>query len=92
MGLTDKITTYFIHKVDKSLDLEKINQVVFISFTSIISIFFYLVFGTFALINERYLLALILGTASAFICTVPTSWLFVQIRLLWSRPLFFFTC
>ena len=66
MGMTDKITTYFIHKVDKSLDLEKINQVVFISFTSIISIFFYLVFGTFALINERYLLALILGTASAF--------------------------
>lgn len=65
MGLTDKITAYFIHKVDKSLDLEKINQIVFISFTAIISIFFYLVFGTFALINERYLLALILGIVSA---------------------------
>jgi CheY-like chemotaxis protein len=65
MGLLNNITNYFTNKVDTRLGLESTNKIVTISFTSIIAIVYYLAFGAIALINDSYLLALILGVASA---------------------------
>lgn len=64
MSLLKNITNYFSDKVDKKLDLENINKAITISFSTLISILFYLFFGIIALINENYLLALVLGIAS----------------------------
>jgi CheY-like chemotaxis protein/signal transduction histidine kinase len=65
MGLLRNITNYFDQKADSNLDFENVSKSVTISFTSIIGIFFYIVFGVISLINESYLLALVLGLASA---------------------------
>lgn len=65
MSFLKNITTHFLEKVDKKLDFENSNRAVTISFSAIISIIFYLFFGTIAIINESYVLALILGIASA---------------------------
>lgn len=65
MGLLHNITNYFAQKVDKRLDLQSINKVVTVSFASVFAILFYLTFGVIALINDNYLLALVLGMASA---------------------------
>lgn len=65
MGLLHNITNYFAQKVDKRLDLQSINKVITVSFASVFAILFYLIFGIIALINDNYILALILGIASA---------------------------
>ena len=65
MGLLKNITNYFDQKIDKSLDFDNARKSITISFVAIIAIIFYLVFGVISLINESYLLALILGIASA---------------------------
>jgi len=66
MGLLRYLTNYFSKKVDNNLDTEVINKVITISYASTISLFFYITFGIIALFNENYLLALVLGVASAF--------------------------
>lgn len=65
MGLLQKLTNYFLQKIDDKLDLEETNKVITISFASAISLLFYLSFGIIAIINENYLLALVLGIGSA---------------------------
>ena len=65
MGLLQRITNYFLQKVDQTLDLDTKNKIVTVSFAAIVSTFFFLFFGVLALINEIYLLALVLGLASA---------------------------
>lgn len=65
MGLLQKLTNYFLQKVDDNLDLENANKVITVSFASAISLFFYLTFGIISIINENYLLALVLGSGSA---------------------------
>jgi CheY-like chemotaxis protein/signal transduction histidine kinase len=65
MGLLKNIANYFDQKVDRNLDFENSGKTITISFTSIIAIVFYLFFGIISLINESYMLALVLGIASA---------------------------
>jgi CheY-like chemotaxis protein/signal transduction histidine kinase len=65
MGLLHNITNYFAQKVDKRLDLQSINKVITVSFASVFAIIFYLTFGVISLIYDNYILALILGIASA---------------------------
>ncbi len=65
MGLLQKLTNYFLQKVDDNLDLEDANKVITVGFASSISLFFYLSFGIISIINENYLLALVLGSGSA---------------------------
>ena len=66
MGLLQSLTNYFSKKFDNNLDLEDTNKVITISYASAISILFYLTFGIISIFNENYLLALVLGTGSAF--------------------------
>jgi CheY-like chemotaxis protein len=65
MSLLRNIVIHFSEKVDNKLGFEYMNKAITINLSVIISIIFYLFFGTFALINENYVLALVLGTASA---------------------------
>lgn len=64
MGLLHNITNFFLQKVDQNLDLENKNRIVTASFVAIVSTLFFLVFGIIALINDNFLLALVLGLAS----------------------------
>jgi CheY-like chemotaxis protein/signal transduction histidine kinase len=64
MGLLHKITRYFLQKVDQNLDLDNKSKIVTISFVAIVSTCFFLSFGIIALINDNFLLALVLGLAS----------------------------
>ncbi len=65
MGLLHNLTNYFLQKVDDNFDLEITKKIIIISYASVISLIFYLAFCIIAIINENYLLALVLGTASA---------------------------
>jgi CheY-like chemotaxis protein/nitrogen-specific signal transduction histidine kinase len=65
MSLLKNITYYFLEKVNKKLDYENTNTAITINLSIIISILFYLFFGTIALINESYFLALVLSLAAA---------------------------
>lgn len=65
MGLLQNITNYLSQKVDQNLDLEQKNKIVTISFASLISVLFFIVFGVLAVINSNYQLALVLGVAAA---------------------------
>lgn len=69
MGILHYITSYLSEKVDKSVNPETANKLITNGIASIISCIFYIAFGIIAIINENYLLALVLGTAalSAFI-------------------------
>jgi CheY-like chemotaxis protein/signal transduction histidine kinase len=65
MGVLQYISTYLSNKVDKNMSLEGANKLITNSFAAIISCLFYIVFGVIGLVNENYLLALILSFAAA---------------------------
>ncbi len=65
MGLLRTITSYLAEKVDKNVSPNDTNRLITNSIVAFTSVLFYLVFGIIGLINENYLLALILGLAAA---------------------------
>jgi CheY-like chemotaxis protein/signal transduction histidine kinase len=65
MGILHYITSYLSDKVDKNVSPEDANKLITNGIASIISCTFYIAFGAIAIVNENYLLALILGIAAA---------------------------
>lgn len=61
MKLLQILIDYLSRKADKSLSVEQLNKTIIISFASFFLLFYCLVFSVFAIFNERYLLASILG-------------------------------
>ena len=65
MGILQNITTYIANKADKNISLEQATRMTTISFAAIISTIFFLTFDILALVNENYILALVLGVGAA---------------------------
>jgi CheY-like chemotaxis protein/signal transduction histidine kinase len=65
MGILHYITSYLSDKVDKNANPEDANKLITNGFVAIISCLFYIVFGVIAIVNENYLLALVLGIGAA---------------------------
>ncbi|RPJ75785.1 MAG: response regulator, partial [Alphaproteobacteria bacterium] len=65
MGLLQYIVSYIAEKADKSLSQNDTNRLITNSFAILISCFFYITFSIISIINEDYVLALILGLAAA---------------------------
>lgn len=61
MKLLQILIDYLSRKADKSLSVEQLNKTIIISFASFFLLFYCLVFSVFAIFNELYLLASILG-------------------------------
>lgn len=61
MKLLQILIDYLSRKADKSLSVEQLNKTIIISFASFFLLIYCLVFSVFAIFNERYLLASILG-------------------------------
>ncbi len=65
MGILHYITSYLSDKVNKNVTPEDANKLIINSIAALISCVFYIAFGIIGIINEDYLLALILGLAAA---------------------------
>ncbi|MBN1599592.1 MAG: response regulator [Bacteroidales bacterium] len=65
MELLQNIANYFSNRASKKLEIEKANKVILVNFAAVITLSFYLFFGVLAIINEDYILALVLGISSA---------------------------
>jgi CheY-like chemotaxis protein len=97
MGILQYIISFLSNKVDKNLSLESANKLITNSFTIIVSCLFYITFGIIGLVNENYLLALILGLAAAisfltylFLSTSPRIDLYANLILIIAGFVFIF--
>jgi CheY-like chemotaxis protein len=65
MGILQNIVSYLAEKTNKSLNQNDSNRIITNSFAVLISCFFYIAFSIIGIINENYILSLVLGLAAA---------------------------